>query len=444
MSFGFSAGDFLAFGRLIKDISSCIQDVGGSKDDYQELLRELECLQRALHHLDNLKVTRPSSINLDSIKYAALSCRRPLEQFLAKMRKFDRSLGMRRKGGVIKNTANKLRWGLGQKDEIRKLQNYLNIHVGTINILLAEHGLEKMDLASDEAAAHQLHIQDRLEDTRSMIEKIDSSFAAQTLVIQSVQNMLTRLSDMICGEFRTSLRSLGEMVAKVCVSTQQTYAVVLEIRNSLTGPDTRCSFFQAPLVIEDALGRKFPVPSEYDFDLLDAVIKHRFNTGPGSLDVEAGNYEYFKMKNSDDVLSKNSQLLPGMAITMAIIVSRQTSVDETCPKPECGSIQTVKSPGGGRICCQCHMWFSPTNKRPRSLQDLLSAISTQPNSPTSDDQPRYDGRPSKRVKLGPIDDSLEVVKNVRLSRSELSMDGNEQMDFPTYICPGTRWSARVR
>ena len=216
MSFGFSVGDFIAVGNVIKDICSCLQDAGGAKAEYQGLLRELECLQQALQHLDKLQNGgTSSSANLDSIKYAALSCRRPLEQFLAKIRKYDKSLGVWGKDGVIKSTADKLRWGFGQKEEIRKLQSYLNIHIGTINILLAEHGLEKMDLASDQAAAQQLHIRERLENTREIINKVSSSLTMQFMVVQNTQNMLARLFEMISGEVRTSLESLGERVTRV-------------------------------------------------------------------------------------------------------------------------------------------------------------------------------------------------------------------------------------
>ncbi|KAF2797253.1 hypothetical protein K505DRAFT_298803 [Melanomma pulvis-pyrius CBS 109.77] len=354
MSFGFSVGDFIAVGNLIKDISSCLQDARGANVEYQELLRELEFLQQAVQHLDKLQNSgSSSSTSLDSIKYGALSCRRPLEQFLGKIRKYNKTLGVWGKEGVLKSTVDKLRWGFGQKEEVRKLQSYLNIHVGTINILLAEHSLEKMDLASDKAAAHQLHIRERLEHTGGITKKISGSLAGQVLVVENTQNMLARLLEMISGEFGTLWRSLGEMVVKVLVSTQQTYTVLLEIKSSLSEPDTRWSFFQVPLVIvveviEDALGCKFPVPSEYDFDLLEAVIKQRFKTGPGSLNVQAGNYEYFKTKNSNDVLSRTTRLLPGTAITMAIIVVRPTLTDQTCPMPGCGSIQTAEPPGGGR------------------------------------------------------------------------------------------------
>jgi hypothetical protein len=216
MSFGFSVGDFIAVGNLIKNICSCLQDAGGAKEEYQGLLRELDCLQQALQHLDKLQHRSSSSpTTLDSIKYAALSCRRPLEQFLGKIKKYDKSLGVWGKEGVIVNTAKKLKWEFGEKQEIRKLQNYLNIHIGTINILLAEHGLEKMDLASDKAAADQLDIRERLDNTRGIIDTISGNMAVQAMVVEKTQQTTTRLLDMISGEFRTSWRSLGEMVAKI-------------------------------------------------------------------------------------------------------------------------------------------------------------------------------------------------------------------------------------
>lgn len=214
MSFGFSVGDFLAVGRVIKDITTCLQDVGGSKTEYQELVRELDCLNGALQQLDKQQSNKAST-NIDSIKYAALSCRRPLEEFLSKIRKYDKSIGVRAKGNVVKSTVGKLRWGLGQKDEVNKLQNYLNVHVGAINILLAEHSLEKLDIATNQAAADQLHIRERLDSTRSMIQKNGDSLSLQTLLVRNTHDMLARLLRMISGDFEASWKSLGDMVAKV-------------------------------------------------------------------------------------------------------------------------------------------------------------------------------------------------------------------------------------
>jgi hypothetical protein len=103
-----------------------------------------------------------SQNNLESIKFAALSCRQPLEEILGKIRKYERSLGVRSDRNVFTTTTNKLAWSFGKKDEIRKLQSYLNVHVGTINILLTEYGLEKIDIAADKADTKNVDIRDSL------------------------------------------------------------------------------------------------------------------------------------------------------------------------------------------------------------------------------------------------------------------------------------------
>lgn len=215
MSFGFSVGDFLAVGTLIADISSFLAESGGSKSDYQELLRELESLQHALVRLDKLQPRGSSSTNIDSIKYTALSCRRPLEHFLGKIKKYDKSLGLWSKEGGLRSAVRKVGWAYGQKDEVRKLQSYLNVHVGTINILLAEHGLEMMNIASEQAETEHANIRGRLDDTRTILGWIKDNVSAQAIAVKVANSMLCRLFDMISGEIRTTLNSLEEMVARV-------------------------------------------------------------------------------------------------------------------------------------------------------------------------------------------------------------------------------------
>jgi hypothetical protein len=215
MSFGFSVGDFIAVGTLIADISSCLAESGGSKSEYQELLRELESLKPALIHLDKLQLGGSFFANLDSIKYAALSCRRPLEDFLAKIKKYDKSLGVGSKEGRLKSAECRLGWAYGQKGHICKLQSYLNVHVETINILLAEHGLEMMSIASEKVDADHIHIRERLGNTRSVINWIKDNVLAQALAVKFTNSMLSSLFNMITGEFGRSLKSLEEMAAKV-------------------------------------------------------------------------------------------------------------------------------------------------------------------------------------------------------------------------------------
>ncbi len=217
MSFGFSVGDVLAVGKLIADIASCLKDVGGSKSEYRDLVLELECLHKTLVHLDRLPSRQGSSApTADSIKYAALSCRRPLEEFLGKLKRYEASLGPRATtatGSTWKAPIDKVRFRLGGRNEIRKMQNYLSVHIGTINMLLAEHGLETMNLAHEESGAAQLAIRERLETTHGVLAQVRDSVAGQAVVLCKATALLEQLYSMVSGEIRASWKRLEDRAA---------------------------------------------------------------------------------------------------------------------------------------------------------------------------------------------------------------------------------------
>ena len=125
---------------------------------------------------------------------------------------------------------------------------------------------------------------------------------------------------------------------------------MLEIRASLPGIDTRFTYFQAPVRVEDALGRVFPFSSECSLEALNAEIKARFREGPGKTEVMAGDFEIFDAKNTDHVLtiSGRNALLPGMSINMAIVLEKGIAEGDRCPIPRCASKTLVEAVGGGR------------------------------------------------------------------------------------------------
>ena len=150
------------------------------------------------------------------------------------------------------------------------------------------------------------------------------------------------------GEFKLTLSG--------SVSTQQIYAVVLEIRGAVVArPDIRWAFLQDPVLLEDALGRKFPVPSEYDVSLLDRIIRHKFREGPGSNEVSVGNYQVMYSADRTRSLSQESRLRPGSSLIMSILVSKEWISNEwrqdslNCPIPSCNSSETMGEEGGGRF-----------------------------------------------------------------------------------------------
>ena len=89
MSFGISIGDFVAVGTLIKSIVCTLQT---SVSDHQELLLELDGLQRALDKIEHLQSDHEEQTEVNAVKVAALTCKYRLVDFAGKLKKYE-SLG---------------------------------------------------------------------------------------------------------------------------------------------------------------------------------------------------------------------------------------------------------------------------------------------------------------------------------------------------------------
>jgi hypothetical protein len=92
MSFGVSAGDFIVAAKLIGDMVTCLQLVGGAASEYQELERQLFGLQRALDEIEHLRVPESQQNSANAIKVAALQCRYVLEDYAGKFKKYGDTL----------------------------------------------------------------------------------------------------------------------------------------------------------------------------------------------------------------------------------------------------------------------------------------------------------------------------------------------------------------
>lgn len=125
---------------------------------------------------------------------------------------------------------------------------------------------------------------------------------------------------------------------------------MLELRANVPSIDTRFTYFQAPVRVEDALGRVFHFSSECSIEALYTEIKVRFKEGPGKTEVMVGDFEIFDARNSDQVftISGRNVLLPGMSISMAIILAKKLPEGDICPMPHCASQSFIEAVGGGR------------------------------------------------------------------------------------------------
>ena len=219
MSFGFSVGDFLAVTRLITEVSKGLREAGGSKSEYQELQRELDLLKITLRHLEGLEATdshHGSANTIDSIKYAALACRQPLEEFLLKVQKYDNSLGQQNTSGKIGTVVSQIKW-LGKKDDIAKLQAYLAFHVGTINMLLSQHGLARINQLEDQSRVNQEAVVQSLQATRDCVEQVRERITDQDSAMRTVRDshsILGQLRAVVLGDFSVSWKAFGDMISK--------------------------------------------------------------------------------------------------------------------------------------------------------------------------------------------------------------------------------------
>lgn len=138
MSFGFAVSDFIAAGKLIKDIIAILRT--SARSEYQELMLELHGLQRALYQIEHLEAPPEQQISIVSIKVAALMCTHVLNEFAGKLKKFE-SLAGQPGNSRLKMWTQKLRWGFTMADEVRNLRAYVSAHVGSLNMRLLTEGL---------------------------------------------------------------------------------------------------------------------------------------------------------------------------------------------------------------------------------------------------------------------------------------------------------------
>ena len=298
MSFGFSVGDFITAGKLIADISSSLRDVGGSVSEYQELLRELDSLQRALLHIDKLKAQASQQPAINGIKCAALMCQHPLTEFLTRIRKYDGSLGVGQSKSKISDWKNKARWKIYKREEAIKLRTYLNIYIGSINMLLMTHGLELMDIAAGQSITAQETLQQKIGDSQTAIIDVKNQVLEQNSILQKNKSVLGQIFDAISGDVGTQLKGLINAVGKVWSINLLVYSIILRWEAQISRPDIRFTWFQILVKLEDPLGRCFPIPSEYDHAEVSAVIKAHFKDGLCCRLVAAARYELFNVQRS--------------------------------------------------------------------------------------------------------------------------------------------------
>ncbi len=136
-----SVGDIISICLLAKDLVEALNSSRGAAAEYQEIIRELWVLERALLQVDLLSRTCDNTAELNALhetaRCAAEDCRGCITGFLKKIKKYEPSLKENGCGSVIRDASRKIQWQIMQSNDVSKFRAEISAHSQSISMLLA-------------------------------------------------------------------------------------------------------------------------------------------------------------------------------------------------------------------------------------------------------------------------------------------------------------------
>lgn len=147
VTFG-SVGDIIAVGILVKDLAAALNQSRGSQAEYKQVVAELHLLQTVLGRIDylcNTAGTWTASRRLevtalhDTTLRIAQNCRKLIEVFSVRLKKYDKILGgagALSKSEKFKATVAKVRWQIGEKEDVVRFRAEIASQTAALNLAL--------------------------------------------------------------------------------------------------------------------------------------------------------------------------------------------------------------------------------------------------------------------------------------------------------------------
>ena len=135
-----SVGDVIAVCQLVKDLIAALNDCRGSSGEFNELVKELQSLARALHEVNVLATKHEGTQELyalvEAARAAAQGCRESINRMLKRVRRYQDSLRLGGSGNAFKDTARKVQWRILEKEEVDRFRAEVTAHANSLNIVL--------------------------------------------------------------------------------------------------------------------------------------------------------------------------------------------------------------------------------------------------------------------------------------------------------------------
>ena len=140
VTFG-SVGDITAVCLIVKDLVDALDKSQRSAAEYQQIIRELWSLDRALLQVLDLSQKCEDCVELNALRVTVVQaveqCRLSMSGFLEKINKYKQSLRCDGSGSFLKDSAMKLKWQVLQKGEVEKFRVEVIAQCSSINMLIA-------------------------------------------------------------------------------------------------------------------------------------------------------------------------------------------------------------------------------------------------------------------------------------------------------------------
>jgi hypothetical protein len=136
-AFGFSAGDFIAGIKLVKDLIDSLDEAAGAGPSFRQLAAELRSLERALTEVKNLRVHQSQAAQKVALEQAASQCKDCIDAFLCENTKFSNALGALATKSKWRTNLRKFQWAVCKPDVVSKFRAEIAGHVLIVNTLMA-------------------------------------------------------------------------------------------------------------------------------------------------------------------------------------------------------------------------------------------------------------------------------------------------------------------
>lgn len=213
---------------------------------------------------------------------------------------------------------------------------------------VADTARTSMSIMSDDTKTLHANQECRIGEAAQAMQTMQTS---QGVALQETKSMLEQMLDLLQTNVVIHQDQIKDLATKVDTSQRQISSFLLKLGTELPHPDISHTWFQRPCRLEDPLGKHYPIPSEYSYTQMLAVVLANFQSGPGSKRIQNGDYEIANSRNFTQVVDKETftALIPGMFLTMAVILPELPASIESCPIPSCGSRTYSDCRGGGKI-----------------------------------------------------------------------------------------------